>query len=334
MNFFRPWIRSNAKTVTIFFLILGLIAAGIGTYFTFFQGKNYVKATAVITSVAEEDDLTSDDANAKKYIPTVKYTADGKSYETELGAWTDGWKVGTQVKIKYNPNDPTDVISDSPGFGLYLLIIGAVIAVVALFMLIKNAKAKKEIQEENAGPVFKTERQTIPERELYFLTDLGTVKGGCHLEDAGRQTVYEAIATKYSVLTDSEYEFVNHETGERTRHMVGKSVTSESDRFLALDNYSTFTFDGVNIWKVLHKNGVKIKTDFDGVLRVYRIYFNETEIAFAKTSGRYVHEDEAEEHKVNLPIQGFFRVWTSDANPDIVFLALFAISRTNQLIYQ
>ena len=54
-----------------------------------------------------------------------------------------------------------------------------------------------------------------------------------------------------------------------------------------------------------------------------------------ETSGKYVHEDEAAEHKMNLPVGRFYyRVWTNTRDFETLFLTIFAISETEQMIVE
>ena len=59
------------------------------------------------------------------------------------------------------------------------------------------------------------------ERELYFLTDVGTIKGGHHLEDKNRCVLYEAKMTKFSPLSAFAFDFIDHENNKTTKHLVG-----------------------------------------------------------------------------------------------------------------
>ena len=49
----------------------------------------------------------------------------------------------------------------------------------------------------------------------------------------------------------------------------------------------------------------------------------------------YVHEDEAEQHRVNVPIgRYYYRVWTNTEDLDSLFLTVFAISETEQTVVE
>jgi hypothetical protein len=331
---FKPLIKWRAKAITWMFLIAGLIMIGIGVYFTFFKGADYVKATAEISKVEQEDDPAAD--SGVRDVAWVRYTVDGKEYEEKLDGWDPGYKLGKEVKVKYDPRDPSKVISDSPGLIVYLIGVGAVILIVSAFSLLKNKKNVKAVREEQTAPLFTAPRRGAAERKLYFLTDLGTAKGGCHIEDAARRNVYEAVCTKFSLVVDSTFTFIDHALGHSQTHMIGKVADTESDAFYALDKHSTFDVDGNDVWKLLHNNGITIKSGLNGLRPCYRILRSGEEIAYVELTGRYPHEEDEEKHKIaKLALaNGFYRIRTNEENLDAIFLTVFAISKTDMMIYQ
>ena len=132
MELYKPLIKWKAAGIKIMFLIAGLLMIGLGVYFTFIKGKDYVKATAVVESLREEEGIDSENnSRSMDYWPTVRYTVDGKEYRQELDTTVDKDDVGKELKIKYDPKDPNKVISDSLGMKLYLLIVGPIVTLGA-----------------------------------------------------------------------------------------------------------------------------------------------------------------------------------------------------------
>jgi len=89
------------------------------------------------------------------------------------------------------------------------------------------------------------------------------------------------------------------------------------------------------VWKHLKQNGVSVDTSFTvgkvtAVGKDYRILRDGYEIARARQTSQYVHEEDAEQHKTAsaIPAQGFFRVWTREQNLDLVFMTLLAFARS------
>lgn len=333
----KPLVRWRAAGIKILFLIGGLIMIGLGVYFNFFRGKDYVKASAVVVSVREDQHIDTENHVQTDYWPTVRYTVDGKEYTQELDSTVGKDQVGKEIKIKYDPRDPGKVLSDTPAFTLYLLIGGAVVTVGAAFALLKTRSQVKQLREEQpVRSVFGASRRGPVERRLYFVTDTGTIKGGCHIEDENRRILYEAVCTKFSALSETEYRFVDHVLGSAAVHLAGKTATTSSNGLFVIDNHSTFAFDGVDIWKLLHNNGISIRTGMNGLRFTYGIDRDGAEIAFAENVGKYVHEEDEEAHGVlaKTPAPGFFRIRTNEENLDAVFLTLFAIGRTDMMLYR
>ena len=332
---FKPLVKWSSKGIVTLFLIMGLIAVALGGYLGFFRDRGYLETSAVITKIDEEADATSDDPDAKTYTATVSYTVDGKDYVTKLGDWDPSYKLDKRITIKYDPENPEKISGGGALFGVVFILIGAALIAFALFSLIKNKKQLSEYKEKQNAPVFTEPGRSGDERELFFLTDLGTAKGGCHIEDPDRRVLYEADATDFSLISDSEYTFTDHENGRSRKFLVSKTVTSSSDAPWVLDNHSTFSLNGEDVWKSLHENGIEIETGLSGLKWSYEIYRDGVQVAHIESSGRLVHEEDAEKGGMlsGVPSQGFFRIWTDEKDLSAVFLCCFAIGRTDMMIY-
>ena len=176
-----------------------------------------------------------------QYIVKAKYTVDGKEYTATLNSYDPAYKVGGDVAIKYDPNNPEKMTSGF-GIGIAVMIIGAALLAVVIFLTVKKKVSVKKLKETNGeltyAPSVKGE-----ERELYFLTDVGTIKGGHHLEDKNRRVLYEAKMTKFSPLSAFAFDFIDHENNKTTKHLVGHAEEMDWNSIL-IDNNYTFTIDG------------------------------------------------------------------------------------------
>ncbi len=174
------------------------------------------------------------------------------------------------------------------------------------------------------------------ERELYFLSDLGTAKIGHQLEDASRNVLYEAKVTKFSPIAAIEMDFIDHLNNKTTPHKVGHEVEVDYGSIL-IDNKSTIKLDGEDIWKHLKKNGVTIDSSFTKgkiLTPTYKAFRNGEELAVLQATSKYVHEeDEEAAGKVGsaLPVRGFYRIFTSEKNLDLIFVIAMAFARTDSL---
>ena len=126
---------AGGPKLKIFAGILALIVLIVGVYMTFFQSRGFVKATAVITDVRMDST-----GESTVYYPTVEYTVNGKTYTAELDTASSSYRSGQAISVLYDPGNPS-VVHDGSGFGLYLMIAGAVILAVVVFSAIREKQS-------------------------------------------------------------------------------------------------------------------------------------------------------------------------------------------------
>jgi len=326
-------ISLRGPKLKIIAALIALVCLAAGVYVTFFQSRGFEKTTGTIISLREES--TGEDST---YFPTVEYTVEGQTYTGELDIGSGSYRVGKTVDILYDPNDPT-VIHGGRFIGIYFIVVSAVILAVIAVTTVKEKQGirkAKELREANGQTGYAPSEQGA-ERELYFLTDLGTPKYGHRLEDAERKVLYEAKMTQFSLTAPFGFDFIDHEHGTTTPHMVGHSEESQWDSFL-IDNHYTFELDGVDVFRHLKENGVTVKSSLSAgngraVGTNYRIFRGDVEIGRAESASQYPHEEDAEQHKVAaaIPVQGFYRVWTREQNLDLLFVTLLAFARSGAI---
>ncbi len=335
---FKPWLILPPKVLAALLMLLALVAVAVGVYTGFFAAKGFESTTAVIERIEEDETFVGEDPSDKQYIAYVTYTVSGKEYTEALDSYAPSYEVGKEIKVKYDPADPATVRDASLGFSLYLILIGAALIAVSVFTMVKNRQQRSEVKADKAvdgapQPLFRPSHTLSEEREVYFLTDQGTAKGTCHIEDAGRNLLYEAVCDRFSLVGDSLYTFKDREHGTEKQYSVGKTLTQSSDGLFALDNHSSFQLDGRDVWKQLHTNGIRIETGLDGLKWAYTLYPDEEEIARIVSTGRKVHEEDAGGVLSKMPAPGFFRIWTREKYLDVIFLTAFAIGRTDMMLY-
>lgn len=322
-------ISLKGPGLKIFAAILAVIALGFGIYSSFIRPAGFADGTATIISIEEDPDYIHDpdSLNDVQYIVKATYTVDGKEYTATLNSYDPSYKVGGEVAIKYDPKNPDEMTSGF-GIGIAIMIIGAVILIVIIFLTVKKKVSVKKLKETN-GEITYAPSVKGAERTLYFLTDMGTIKGGHRLEDKDRRVLYEAKMTKFSPMSAFAFDFIDHENNKTAPHLVGH--TEESDwNSLLIDNNYTFTIDGQDVWKHLRKIGVTINSRLEGVMPTFTILKDGEEIAYAENTSQHVHEDDAEQHKVasKVPVQGFYRIHTKEKNLDLLFMVFVAIARS------
>ena len=316
----------------IFAAIIALAALGFGIYSTFIRSAGFVDGTATIISIEDDPNYIHDpdSLNDVEYIVKATYTVDGKEYTTTLNSYDPSYKVGGEVAIKYDPKNPEKMTSGF-GIGIAIMIIGAVILLIVIFATIKKRASVKKLKEMNGDLTFAPSEKG-EERTLYFITDVGTPKFGHRIEDKNRNVLYEAKMTKFTVTTPFGFDFIDHEHGKTTPHLIGHAEETDWNMLL-IDNNYTISFDGKDIWKQLRKLGVTIDSRFGeakGVMPSYKIFKDGDQLAYAENTSQYVHEEDEEQHKIasKVPVQGFYRVHTCEKNLDLLFTILVAMARS------
>jgi len=310
-----------------FAAVIAVIALAFGIYSTFIQSAGYEKTTATIISIEKDQESPSDDDS---YIVTARYAVDGKEYTNVLNSYSPSYKEGGTVEVLYDPNDPTRITSGY-GIGIYAMVVGAVILLMIAFLTIKQKKSINKLKESQ-GEIHYLPSEKGEERELYFITDLGTAKFGHRIEDKDRRVLYEAKMTKFTLFSAYEFDFIDHEKNQTTRHLIGHTEEMDWNSIL-IDNHNTFTLDGMDVWKHLRSIGVTIDARFgkaEGIMPSYDIKKDGEPLAYAENTSHFVHEEDAEQHKIasKIPNPMFFRVFTNERNLDLLFMILVAIARS------
>lgn len=316
----------------IFAAIIAVIALGAGIWMTFFSSAGFEKTTATIVSIEDDPDYIPDPdvENDTQRIVTVEYTVDGKNYTSELDSDSPSYQVGRDVEVLYDPQNP-ETIHSGLGFGIYLMIIGGVILILIIVLTIRKKASLKQLKETR-GEISYAPSEKGEERELYFLTDVGTPKYGHRIEDENRRVLYEAKMTKFTLTNPFGFDFIDHERGVTTPHLIGHEEESDWNSIL-LDNHYTFTFDGEDIWKHLKRNGITVNSKLASgkiLTSSYTILRNGEEIAYVEATGRYAHEDDSQDHKAasKVPVRGFYRIRTREKNLDLLFVTILAFARS------
>ena len=125
---------SNNQTAAVAFLFLGILALIVGSA-SMVKRSKYIEVEATITSIEEEYNTYEDQFY---YTTFVKYQADGREYEEEIGYHEPDFAEGQTIEIRYNPDNPAQIEAASLGFLLYLLILGAILVPAGIFLLLRR----------------------------------------------------------------------------------------------------------------------------------------------------------------------------------------------------
>lgn len=319
-----------------FFVPIGIILIVFGVIMLGFNSENYLETTGTVTEVIE----SFDEENQAEYDVYFTYTVDGKTYENSFGGMSERQNKGDKIKVLYNPENPEQV-SNARISGLVAPImigVGALAIVFGIYRTVKAFKKSKELDQTAKAPAvafdgFKTAPGVT---EYYCRFDGKTLKPGYILEDAARNVLFEGKMTKQALVGARTFEFNDRTTGRVSEHQVGHTATQTlNDEFFSVSSW--FKFDGKNIWDVLHEKGLRMTTGIFSRFPnlTYEVSKNGQAFAYIETSGKFVHEDEAAEHSVNLPIgRYYYRIWTNSRDFETLFLTVFAISETEQTIVE
>ena len=320
-----------------FFVPVGLILIIVGIILLTFNTDSYVETTGKITEVIE---CPKEADENQQYDVNFTYTVDGKEYNNTFNNLEGEYKVGNEIKVFYDPENPEAVTNSKMGFiPLVMIGLGAVAVIFGAYKTVNAFKnsSRLDAAAPNAPTVdFSSFKGASGVTEYYCRFDEKMLKPGYILEDANRTVLFEGKMSKQALVGARSFEFYNHLTGSKNEHSVGHTVTQTyNDELFSASSW--FKFDGENIWELLHNRGIRIITDMRNKFPnlTYNISKDGKAFAIIETSGKYVHEDEAAQHKINIPVgKYYYRVWTNSNDLENLFLTIFAISETEQTVVE
>ena len=122
--------------LTLLAILAGLVFIGFGVFNLIQQGK-YIETTAVVSNVDYEYDYVDEETDVEI---TVRYTVDGKEYESLLNSTSTNYKVGDTLKIKYDPKDPSKVINASKSYAFIAIGFGLLVVIICVFSLLRGGR--------------------------------------------------------------------------------------------------------------------------------------------------------------------------------------------------
>ena len=306
-----------------FLFVMAALLVVIGVVVTNNSKKEYKEVQATIDEIVA--DQIGEDTTYEVY---VNYVVDGKSYNhIRYGGYDPSYVEGKTITIWYEADHPEVTGTVTPSWLKYVLFAAAalffVAGIAAIVSMVRSSKSAKNIEK---APLITEEGREIGEpKKLYFSLDPKThVKLHFYIEDENRNVLYEARMTKHGIGVPHTYVFTDNRKHTETTHRVGLVNEADSGGFTVSQG---FTFDGVDIGRYLEANGISVSYGVGGKGFSLSISHNGKHIADAVTSSRRVHEDDAEEHKIESTLmrfnQYYFRVEGQLSYIDVIFLVLF-----------
>jgi len=142
--------------IGIIMIVIGLVMGIIAGVMIFNYNKKkqtYIQTTSIVveylTKLQEMDGSEPIHPNGDEievYAPIVEYEVDGKKYKATYKTYMDNPpEIGSEMSIRYNKNNPTEVIFDKDRNNIGIPIIAGVFVVFGLFaFILGKVKAKKE----------------------------------------------------------------------------------------------------------------------------------------------------------------------------------------------
>ena len=133
----------------IILIIMSILLFVIGNH-----NKNYIKIESTVSKVElVKEETTDSEGNTEEaiYDIYVKYTVDGKEYDTELGEMPER-KVGDKITIVYNPNNPSEISQPSSIILNICLLVGGIVSLVGgIISSINAVKRYKKMKKQEEG---------------------------------------------------------------------------------------------------------------------------------------------------------------------------------------
>ena len=115
--------RTLTKFLPLVFVIAGIFVIVFSIHGLHQQGE-FSPAKGVIQDIQEHIEADSEGGNVSTYEVTVSYTIDGKSYTSVMGDFENGYEVGKEIDILYDPQDPNVIVSKGKGPYYYFIAAG------------------------------------------------------------------------------------------------------------------------------------------------------------------------------------------------------------------
>ena len=131
-------MRGAKKLLYPLLVIIAGIAFIVFGAVNFAQHNKYVETDAVVSKVTIIETFYDEPDDVEIM---VRYTVDGKEYESLLNNTSTNLKEGQTIKVKYDPADPSKVISSIKSYAFIAIGLGALFALGGLFFLFRALRS-------------------------------------------------------------------------------------------------------------------------------------------------------------------------------------------------
>lgn len=212
--------------------LLGVIAILSGIYLMAASVTNYIAESKKTDWIVTEARITDVSSRVKRnsrssttfYDLTYQYEADGKTYAGKKSSVSGIRLVGDEIKIKYDPDNPSDSTSDiTPDkedliypFGGGILFLAA-----GIFFLLTAIKRSKQLKNEDEAYTETSENSRNPKRTIIALLLMAAIIA---LTFVFLRAQPSGIETFSSVMTENGYTVSDMTDELRTDWRVGSLI--------------------------------------------------------------------------------------------------------------
>ena len=147
-------------------ILLGLffmVVFGFNNEIFMSNKPNYKEVKATVIGYVESQS-SNDESVTTAYTPVVEYYIDGQRYTAHSNVYSKprSYKVGDQVIIKYNPNNPNiALVPQDSRIEKYWRIAGGFFISFGIFMLMGSLKSRKQNRPPNVAQPTERDNQAI-----------------------------------------------------------------------------------------------------------------------------------------------------------------------------
>lgn len=235
--------------------------------------------------------------NEKAFVSYDATDVGGTAYHyenIELNEYNSAWKIGDIVPIKYNPNKPSEIVSNTTGGKVLPYVIGgAFVGIGALGVVFTILKAKKdervaikesELQQQeqlitpvasnNTGSKKQTTFKLKDGWKIYYMSNENMFKKFCFsVKDPYNKDILDIHPAHFVLIGTTKVEIRNCLNNTVEVHSFGGVITKNGKRY-ENDAYYTdtsFKLDHQRVWSLFADKGYKIiNSDYPGEFIVYK----------------------------------------------------------------
>lgn len=123
----------NKKKFAVILFIVSIILMSISIYGILGPKKEYLTTKGVIVDIVESMDVTTDSID---YKAIIDYTVNDIEYKNvEYGAYNSSMKIGDEVIVYYESNNPTHIQAEGFEKVPYVILAVSIVAIIISILL-------------------------------------------------------------------------------------------------------------------------------------------------------------------------------------------------------